>query len=180
MMKRLSNTPLFTEDEIQARVRELAREISRDYAGQRLVFVSVLKGATVFASDLLRALTIPAELEFLRAKSYAETHSTGDVVIHHHPGDVLEGKHVLLIEDILDTGQTIAAVLRTLEAHRPASLEVCVLLDKPHRRKVEIVPRYVAFRLDPAVEAGKLFVVGYGLDYNENHRGLRAIHTLVE
>lgn len=179
-MKRLSERPLFAEAEIRARTIALAREISRDYAGKDLVLVSVLKGATVFASDLLRALTIPATLEFLRAKSYSGTQSTDEVRIHQMPEEDLAGRHVLLVEDILDTGQTIAAVIARLRELGPATIEVCVLLNKPHQRKVEVSARYVAFELDPATHADELFVVGYGLDYNESYRGLKEIFTLHE
>jgi hypoxanthine phosphoribosyltransferase len=180
MTMRLSEQPLFNEEIIQARVHELAREISQDYAGKPLVLASVLKGAAVFASDLLRSLIIPAELEFLRAKSYEGTESKGDILLHHIPGDELKNKDVLLVEDILDTGKTIAAVLEKLRAHKPASLAVCVLLDKPHQRETDVIARYVGFTLDPRTKADDLFVVGYGLDYNESYRGLRAIHTLHE
>jgi len=177
---RLSEQPLFSEETIQARVRELAAEISLDYAGKPLVLVSVLKGAAVFASDLLRSLVIPAELEFLRAKSYAGTQSAGTILLHHVPGEELKNKDVLLIEDILDTGETIAAVLEKLRAHKPVSLAVCVLLDKPHRRAADISARYTGFRLNPRTSSDELFVVGYGLDYDEAYRGLRAIYTLHE
>lgn len=164
---------LVSEAEIQAKTRELGRQISQDYAGKDLVVVGILKGASLFTSDLFRAVTIPAELDFMRISSYgASTKSTG---VHRVLLDLdytLEGRHVLIVEDIVDTGLTIKFLREYLSQRGPASLKVATMLDKPSRRKVEVQVDYRGF------EVPDYFVVGCGLDYKEKYRNLRDICVL--
>ena len=171
---RLSERPLIARAEIDEEVRRLAREISARYAGGGgLVLVVVLKGATVFAADLMRCLDVhPLRIEYIRAKSYDGTHSVGKVDLTVMPDLSVAGQHVLVVEDILDTGRTTTAILKALEGARPASLELCTLLDKPSRRVVPVDAQYVGFSIND------LFVVGYGLDYREDYRHLPEIHVL--
>lgn len=168
----LSDKPLIGADAIRARVRELGERISADYADKDLCVVVVLKGGLLFAADLLRTLSVPLSLEYIRAKSYDGDKSLGRVVLKVLPEQPLAGKHVLFVEDILDTGQTTAAVMGIAKDAGAASVALCVLLDKPSRRATNVHAEYVGFTIDDH------FVVGYGLDYNERHRELPAIHTL--
>lgn len=164
---------LVSEAEMQAKIQELGAQISQDYAGKDLVVVGILKGAALFTSDLFRAITIPAELDFMRISSYgAATKSTG---VHRVLLDLdytLEGRHVLIVEDIVDTGLTIKFLKEYLAQRRPASLKVASLLDKPTRRTVEVSIDYRGF------EVPDFFVVGNGLDFGEKYRNLRDICIL--
>ena len=164
---------LITEAEIKAKVAELGAQISRDFAGKDLVVVGILKGAALFCSDLFRAITIPAELDFMRISSYgAATKSTG---VHRVLLDLdytLEGRHVLIVEDLVDTGLTIKFLKEYLSQRGPASLKVAALLDKPSRRKVPVTVDYCGF------EVPDFFVVGNGLDFGEKYRNLRDICIL--
>jgi len=164
---------LIDEQSIQAKIKELGEAISRDYAGRDLVVVGVLKGAVIFTSDLFRAITTPAELDFVRISSYgASTKSTG---VHRVLLDLdytLEGRHVLLVEDIVDTGLTLKFLKEYLAQRSPASLKVAALLDKPSRRKTDVSVDYLGFQVPD------LFVVGNGLDYSEKYRNLRDICVL--
>ncbi|NUM54240.1 MAG: hypoxanthine phosphoribosyltransferase [Candidatus Hydrogenedentes bacterium] len=169
---RLSNEPLISADAIQARVRELGNRITADYAGKELMVIVVLKGGLLFAADLLRAIHVPLSLEYIRAKSYNGDHSTGYVELKVLPEQPLDGKHVLVVEDILDTGRTTAAVLDVARRGGAASVALCVLLDKPSHRTTPIQADYVGFAIDDH------FVVGYGLDHDERHRELPAIHVI--
>ena len=170
----LSERPLIETASIQARIADLAREISADYHGEPLVLLVVLKGSLHFASDLQRALPIEqsVQLEFIRARSYAGTTSSGDVRLGYTPELNLQGHHVLILEDILDTGRTATVIRDYVQARRPASVKIGALLDKPARRVVPIEADYVGFEIDD------YFVVGYGLDYNEAYRHLPAIYCL--
>ena len=165
---------LFTEAEIQARIRTLAGQITRDYANTTPLLVSVLKGALYFMADLSRAITIPLTLDFMAITSYGdEASSTGAVRLIKDLDEKITGRHVLLVEDIIDTGLTADYLLRTLRARDPASLHICTLLDKTARRIVDTLPiRYRGF------EVPDEFVVGYGLDYAERYRNLPFIGTL--
>lgn len=158
---------------MQAKIRELGAQISKEYAGKDLVVVGILKGAALFTSDLFRSITIPAELDFMRISSYgASTKSTG---VHRVLLDLdytLEGRHVLIVEDIVDTGLTIKFLKEYLGQRGPASLKVASLLDKPSRRKVDVQVDYRGF------EVPDFFVVGNGLDYAEKYRNLREICIL--
>jgi hypoxanthine phosphoribosyltransferase len=162
-------------DDLSRRVRELGRQISEDYAGRDLLLVGVLKGAVFFLSDLMRTIAVPCEVDFMAVASYGSaTDSSGVVRILKDLDVVLEGRHVLIVEDIVDSGLTLQYLLRNLGARNPASIEVCALLTKPDRRKVELEPRYVGF------EIPNRFVVGYGLDYVERYRNLPYVAVLEE
>ena len=164
---------LITEEEIQAKVREVGAQISREYEGKPLLLVSILNGAFVFMADLCRAITIPCETAFMCAKSYYNgTSSSGIVKITMDLMQDISGYHVIIAEDIIDTGRTLNDVIKLLKARNPLSLKVITLLDKPERRKVDIHPDYVG-----AVVPDK-FIVGYGLDYAEKYRNLPYIGVL--
>ncbi|MEW5897628.1 MAG: hypoxanthine phosphoribosyltransferase [Bacillota bacterium] len=164
---------LLTEDEIQRRVRQMAEQISADYAGKEPLLVGILKGAFVFLADLVRNLTIPVHLDFMAVSSYGSaSESTGAVRILKDLDQSIEGVHVLLVEDIVDTGLTLNYLMENLRARGPATLKVCTLLDKPARRLVKVEPDYNGFAIPDE------FVVGYGLDYNGNYRHFRDIMVL--
>lgn len=168
--------PLIPEDRLAARVRELGAEI-REHTpdGAPLVVVVVLRGAFIFAADLVRALgDVDARIEFLAVRSYEGTSSTGHVEIVHDLRASIAGQHVLVVEDIVDTGLTLSFLLETLSARTPASLRVATLLDKPSRRKVEVTPDHVGFTIPDA------FVIGYGLDLDQRHRHLPYVAEVVD
>lgn len=171
---RLSDKPLYTAAQIKARVSELAAQISRDVAGKNVVAIIVLKGAIHFGSDLARALTVPIALDFVQAKSYAGTASAGKVDILARPTQDLRGQYVLIVEDILDTGVTARALIDFATAAGAASISFCALFDKPARRKVSIQATYTGFTIDD------LFIVGYGLDYEERYRELSDVYRLIQ
>jgi hypoxanthine phosphoribosyltransferase len=158
---------LVPAQQLERRVRELAAEISRDYAGRDLVLVGVLKGAVFFLSDLMRQLEIPVEVDFMAVASYGSaTKSSGVVRILKDLDAAIEGRDVLIVEDIVDSGLTLQYLLRNLAGRNPSSLEVCALLIKPERRKVDLRTRYVGF------EIPNRFAIGYGLDHGERYRNL--------
>ncbi len=164
---------LVPADDLQDRVRALAEAISRDYAGRDLLLIGVLKGAFLFLADLMRHLTLPCEVDFMAVASYgSSTESSGVVRIIKDLDAPLEGRDVLIVEDIVDSGLTLQYLLRTLQARNPASLEVCALLTKPERRKVEMPARYIGFEIPDR------FAVGYGLDHAERFRNLPYIAAL--
>jgi len=164
---------LVQPDELQHRVRELAAEISRDYAGKEPLLVCVLKGAVFFLSDLMRRIETPCEVDFMAVASYGSaTDSSGVVRILKDLDAAIEGRHVLIVEDIVDSGLTLQYLMRTLAARNPASIEVCALLTKPERRKVETPARYVGFEIPDK------FAIGYGLDYAERYRNLPYVAAL--
>jgi hypoxanthine phosphoribosyltransferase len=166
---------LVQPDELAHRVRELAGEVSRDYAERELFLVGVLKGAVFFLSDLMRQLQPPCEVDFMAVSSYgSSTDSSGVVRILKDLDASIEGRHVLIVEDIVDSGLTLSYLLRTLRARNPASLEVCALLTKPERRKVDLPIRYVGF------EIPNRFAIGYGLDHGERFRNLPFVAVLDE
>ena len=166
---------LVQPDELAHRVRQLADEVSRDYEGRDLFLVGVLKGAVFFLSDLMRQLHIRCEVDFMAVSSYgSSTDSSGVVRILKDLDASIEGRHVLIVEDIVDSGLTLSYLLRTLRARNPASLEVCALLTKPERRKVDLPIRYVGF------EIPNRFAIGYGLDHGENFRNLPFVAVLDE
>jgi hypoxanthine phosphoribosyltransferase len=160
-------------DDLQHRVKELGAEISRDYEGRDLLMIGVLKGAVFFLSDLMREISIPCEVDFMAVSSYgSSTDSSGVVRILKDLDAPLEGRDVLIVEDIVDSGLTLQYLLRTLRARDPASLEVCALLTKPERRKVELPIRYTGF------EIPNEFAIGYGLDHDERYRNLPYVAVL--
>jgi hypoxanthine phosphoribosyltransferase len=156
---------LFTEDQIRARVQDLGRQISSDYAGRQLVLISILRGSVFFATDLARQIDLPLSMDFLSISSYGEN-SEGVVRITKDLEENIAGKDVLVLEDIIDTGFTLKYLLRTLGGRNPKSLEVCTLLDRRARRIIELDLKYVGFEIPDK------FVVGYGLDYRQRFRNL--------
>jgi hypoxanthine phosphoribosyltransferase len=166
---------LVDEESLTSRVVELAGEVSRDYAGRDVLLVGVLKGAVFFMADLVRALSIPCEIDFMAVSSYGSaTDSSGVVRILKDLDANIEGRHVLIVEDIIDSGLTLSYLMRNLAARRPASLAVCALLTKPARRKANIECRYVGFEIPDR------FAIGYGLDYAERLRNLPYVAALDE
>ena len=166
---------LITEEEIAKKVAEMAAAIDRDYAGLSVLLVGVLKGATMVMADLSRALTVDATLEFMAVSSYGtSTNSSGVVRILKDLDRSIEGAHVLVVEDIIDSGLTLSWLLRNLKSRHPASVQVVTLLRKPDALKVAVDVRYVGFDIPSA------FVVGYGLDYAERYRTLPYVGTLTE
>ena len=164
---------LVQPDELARRVRELGAEISKDYEGREPLLIGVLKGAVFFLSDLMRSLVVSCEVDFMAVASYGSaTESSGGVRILKDLDAAIEGRDVLSVEDIVDSGLTLQYLLRTLGARGPRSLEVCALLTKPERRRVELSPRYVGFEIPDR------FVVGYGLDYAERYRNLPYVAVL--
>ncbi len=166
---------LVSAEDLQRRVRELAAEISSDYAARDLVLVGVLKGAVFFLSDLMRQLAIPVEVDFMAVASYGSaTKSSGVVRILKDLDAAIEGRDVLIVEDIVDSGLTLQYLLRNLAGRNPRSLEVCALLIKPERQKVDLPTRYVGF------EIPNRFAIGYGLDHRERYRNLPYVAALKE
>jgi hypoxanthine phosphoribosyltransferase len=166
---------LVQRDELAHRVRELGEEVSRDYAGRDLLLVCVLKGAVFFLSDLMRHLDVNCELDFMAVSSYgSSTDSSGVVRILKDLDAPIEGRHVLIVEDIVDSGLTLSYLVRMLSARDPASLEVCALLTKAERREVDLPIRYVGF------EIPNRFAIGYGLDHAERYRNLPFVAVLNE
>src|SRR6266508_894690 len=164
---------LVQPDELSRRVRQLGADITRDYAGRDLLLIGVLKGAVLFLADLMRALEVPCEVDFMAVASYgSSTDSSGVVRILKDLDAPIEGRDVLVVEGIVDSGLTLSYLMRTLKARDPASLEVCTLLTKPERRKVELPIRYVGF------EIPNRFAIGYGLDHAERYRSLPYVAAL--
>ena len=164
---------LIEEDAVAARVAELGAEVSTDYADKDLLLVGVLKGAVFFMADLMRQLTIPCEVDFMAISSYgAATDSSGVVRILKDLDINIEGREVLVVEDIIDSGLTLSYLMRMLESRNPASLEVCALLTKPARREIDVRVRYTGF------EIPNEFVIGYGLDFGERYRNLPYVAVL--
>jgi hypoxanthine phosphoribosyltransferase len=164
---------LVSAEEVQRRVAELGEQISRDYAGRSLLLIGVLKGAVFFLSDLMRFIDIPVEVDFMAVASYGSaTDSSGVVRILKDLDAAIEDRDVLIVEDIVDSGLTLQYLMRNLGSRNPRTLEVCALLTKPERRKVDLPTRYVGF------EIPNRFVVGYGLDYAERHRNLPFVAVL--
>ena len=164
---------LIPAEDIQRRVGELGAQLAADYAGKRPILVGVLRGATVFMVDLMRAMDIPLAVDFMATSSYgASTRSSGVVRILKDLDTVIEGKHVLIVEDIIDSGLTLQYITEMLWTRRPASLRICTLLDKPANRKVQIKVDYIGFTIP------NKFVVGYGLDFGELYRNLPYIGVL--
>jgi hypoxanthine phosphoribosyltransferase len=164
---------LVDEDTLQSRIAELGAEISDDYRGRDLFLVGVLKGAIFFMADLMRKIEIPCEVDFMAISSYgAGIDSSGVVRILKDLDVSVEGRNVLVVEDIIDSGLTLSYLLRNLEAREPASLEICALLTKPARREIDIRCRYIGF------EIPNRFVIGYGLDFAERYRNLPFVGVL--
>jgi hypoxanthine phosphoribosyltransferase len=164
---------LIDEDTLRDRVAELGAEISADYAGRDLMLIGVLKGAVFFMADLMRTIDVHCEVDFMAISSYgASTDSSGVVRILKDLDANIEGRNVLVVEDIIDSGLTLSYLMRNLRARNPATLEVCALLTKPERREIQVPVRYIGF------EIPNRFVVGYGLDFAERYRNLRYVGVL--
>ena len=166
---------LVTEAELRARVTELGAEISRDYAGRELLLIGVLKGAVLFLADLMRELEVPCEIDFIVCSSYgSDTDSSGVLRVLKDLDGPIEGRDVLVVDDIVDSGLTLQYLLKSLGARKPASLDACVLLTKPERLRVDLPIRYVGF------EIPNRFAIGYGLDRGQRFRNLRHIEAITE
>ena len=165
---------LLTEEQIQKRVAELGEELSREYAGKNPVVVGVLKGVVVFFADMIRKLDVPCQIDFMWISSYAGTNSTSNMVVRRDVAADLKGRHVLILEDIFDTGRSLDYTVKHLMEKEPASLKICTFLDKPERRdpRITLKADYVGY------EVPNKFVVGYGLDFNEHYRNLPYIGVL--
>jgi len=172
-LERAVGEVLIDAERLQARIQELGEEITADYAGRELLLVGVLKGAVFFMADLMRSIDVPCEIDFMAISSYgASTDSSGVVRILKDLDINIEGRHVLVIEDIIDSGLTLSYLIRNLESREPASLAVCALLTKPERREIEVDVRYTGF------EIPNRFVIGYGLDFAERYRNLPYVGVL--
>ena len=165
---------LLTEKQIQDRIAELGKELSEEYAGKNPLVVGVLKGVVIFYADMVRQLTVPCQMDFMCISSYAGTESTGKMVVKKDISADVKGRHVLILEDIFDTGNSLDYTYKHLLSKEPASIKICTLLDKPERRKEGITLKadYVGFTIPNE------FVVGYGLDFNEGYRNLPYVGIL--
>jgi hypoxanthine phosphoribosyltransferase len=172
-MNQISKEILFSRDEIQKRVREIASQISQDYAGRELVVIGILKGAFVFMADLVREISVPCKVDFVRVASYgAGSESSGKVVMTKDIETSIKGRDILIVEDIVDSGLTLQYLVNWLQERSPHSLKICVFLDKRKRRKVSFEADYVGFTIDDG------FVVGYGLDFDEQFRFLPDVYII--
>ena len=172
MKLRLSEKPIIDAATVQSRIAALAEDVRAHYAEGELFLLVVLKGSVPFSVDLMRCLSMPLEVDYIRAKSYDGAESTGKVHFTRLPEDTLRDRHVLIVEDILDTGNTAEAILEFARSQHPASVRFIALLDKPSRRVKPVEADFVGFTIEDH------FVVGYGLDYNEHYRELDAIYTM--
>ncbi len=163
---------LITEEQIHNRIKELGEQLTADYKDKNPIFVGVLKGVVVFFSDMIRAVPIPCQIDFMAVSSYSGTSSTGVVKMKQDLTADITGRHVVILEDILDSGLTLKHTVEYLKTKNPASVKICTFLDKPEGRKAEIEADYVGFTVP------NLFVVGYGLDYNEKFRNLPYVGIL--
>lgn len=164
---------LFSEEEVDARIRQMGEQISRDYAGREVHLICVLKGGSFFMCELAKRITVPVYLDFMSVSSYgSETKSSGVVKIVKDLDAPLAGKDVIVVEDIVDTGHTLSYLLEMLKGREPESLKLCTLLDKPDRREVEVPVDYTGFVIPDK------FIVGYGLDYDQKYRNLPYIGTV--
>ena len=165
---------LISEEEIKAKVQEMGKILSKEYADKDPIFVGVLKGVVVFFADMMRAIDIPCQIDFMWISSYSGTNSTGKMEVKRDVSADIKGRHVVILEDIYDTGNSLDFTYKHLLSKEPASLKICTLLDKPERRKagITLVPAYVGFTIPNE------FVVGYGLDFNEHYRNLPYVGVL--
>ena len=165
---------LVTEEQLRNRIKELGEQLSAEYAGKDPIFVGVLKGVVIFYSDMVRQITVPCQFDFIWISSYSGTNSTGNMVVKRDVSADIKGRHVVILEDIFDTGNSLDFTYRHLLSKEPASLKVCTLLDKPARRKpgITLQADYTGFVIPNE------FVVGYGLDYNERYRNLPYVGVL--
>ena len=173
-MERNIEKILLTEEQIQARITELGEILTEDYKDKNPIVVSVMKGVVVFYADMIRKIKTPCQMEFMWISSYAGTESTGNMIVRRDVSSDIKGRHVLVLEDVFDTGNSLDYTVKHLLAKEPASVKVCTLLDKPERRNPNITlkPDYIGFTIPNE------FVVGYGLDFNENYRNLPYVGIL--
>ncbi|MBQ7908803.1 MAG: hypoxanthine phosphoribosyltransferase [Elusimicrobiaceae bacterium] len=167
----MSDTPvlqriLFSKEQLAERIAEMGREISADYRGKQPLFVGILRGCIMFYADLLREVSVDCTMDFMCLSSYSGTSSTGEVRTMLDLRESIKGRHVVIVEDIVDTGLTLDYLMKNLQSRGAASIEICCLLDKPANRKVEVHPKYIGFQIENE------FVIGYGLDYDELYRNL--------
>ena len=173
MLEKAIQEVLFSEEELAKRVDEIAKEIETDYEGKEVMLISVLRGSFVFMADLCRRIDLPCTIDFMSVSSYGKgTSSSGQVQITKDLSSDISGKHIIVVEDILDSGNTLSYLLKILEQRNPASIRLCTLLDKPERRVKQVEVHYSGFTIPDA------FVVGYGLDYAEQYRNLPYIGIL--
>ena len=173
MLEKAIQEVLFSEEDLAKRVEEIAKQIEADYAGKEVMLISVLRGSFVFMADLCRRIDLPCTIDFMAVSSYGKgTSSSGQVQITKDLSSDISGKHILVVEDILDSGNTLSYLLKLLEQRNPASIRLCTLLDKPERRVKQVGVHYSGFTIPDA------FVVGYGLDYAEQYRNLPYIGIL--
>ena len=173
MVERLMQDIILTEEQIQSRVKEIASQITKDYEGKEIFLIGVLKGAVMFLSDLSRYIKLPLSIDFMAISSYGTaTKNTGVVKIIKDLDEPIESKYVLIVEDIVDSGLTLHYLVNNLKNRNLASLKICTLLDRPHRREVEVTVDYRGFVIEDE------FVVGYGLDYNQKYRNIPFIFSL--
>ena len=164
---------LYTEEELRSRVKDLGAQITADYAGKFPMLISILRGSYIFMADLTRAINLPVTVDFMAVSSYgAGTVSSGQVEIKKDLSDTIEGRDLIIVEDILDSGNTLHYLMKVLQARKPASIRICTLMDKPERRTQPITADYVGFTIPDA------FIVGYGLDYDEKYRNLPYVGVL--
>ena len=157
---------LFSQEQLKERIAQLGRQISADYKGKQPLFVGILRGSIMFYADLLREISIDCNMDFMCLSSYCGTNSTGEVRTMLDLRESIKNRHIVVVEDIVDTGLTLDYLMKNLSHRGAASIEICCLLDKPANRKVEVHPKYVGFQIENE------FVIGYGLDYNELYRNL--------
>ena len=166
---------LFTEEQIKEKVTELAKQITKDYAGKKLLAVVILKGSFIFAADLIREIDLPVEVDFMVVSSYGSgTESSGIVKIIKDLNESIADKDVLIIEDIMDSGITLSNLVEVLQTRQPASMEICALLNKPERRKADVDVKYIGYDIPDE------FIVGYGLDFDEKYRNLPYVGVIKE
>lgn len=165
---------LLTREEVEKRIKELAKEIEKDYCGKDLLVIGLLKGSIMFMSDLIKEMDLPVMIDFMNVSSYSGTTSTGVINVLKDTDISVKDKDVLIVEDIIDTGLTLSHVKKLLEDRGAKSLKICTLLDKPSRRTVEMKGDYVGFEIPDE------FVVGYGLDYDQHHRNLPYVGIVVK
>jgi hypoxanthine phosphoribosyltransferase len=165
---------LLTEAQIQDRIKELGEILTAEYAGKNPIIVGVLKGVAIFYADMIRQIKVPCQMDFMWISSYAGTHSTGNMMVRQDLSNDIKDRHVLILEDIFDTGNSLDFTVKHLSSRNPASLKICTLLDKPERRnpRVTLKADYTGFTIPNE------FVVGYGLDYNEHYRNLPYVGVL--
>ena len=164
---------LYNEDQLRDKIRQMGEKVSKDYYGKDLILIGILKGSVIFMSDLLKEITIPCKMDFMAVSSYGNSTKTSGVVRILKDLDFeIQGKHVLIVEDIIDSGVTLKYLMKCLSARKPSSLEIICLLNKPERRKVDIDVKYVGF------DVPDFFIVGFGMDYAEKYRNLPYVGIL--